>query len=108
MIGMVITAQTELRELVDLAITRAGWPQKEAAFRAGMDASNFSRALHGDGDLGLRRLERFPQDFWDEFVPLLAKRYGFELVAREDRQRATRQRLRATLEALAATLGEID
>jgi hypothetical protein len=58
---------------VSLALARAGLSHKEACFLMGVDASNWSKQLRGDGHVSLQRLAQLPPKFWREFVPLLAE-----------------------------------
>jgi hypothetical protein len=60
-------------ELVSLALDRAGYANnhKRAAIEMGRDPADLSRALRGEGRLGIADLDRLPPAFWAELLVLI-------------------------------------
>ena len=67
----------QLGESIKVAVSRSGLTHKQlCAYMDGLDAGTWSKALDGDGHVSLGRLLKAPDEFWQEFLPLLAHHFG--------------------------------
>lgn len=98
-------SMVDLTVSIPLALSRAGLSHKQACAYMGLDPSNWTKALHGNGThVSLQRLLCLPAAFWAEFLPLIAQPFGLE-VSCEDRRATALRQTAIALSALANTLG---
>lgn len=64
----------DLLRLIQRAIQAAGLKQDALARAAKVNPGQMSSALKGDGHFSVRWLDTWPDEFWQEFLPLLRAR----------------------------------
>ena len=85
------------------ALARIGVQEKAAAIDMGIDPSQLSRGLSGEGHLFLDRLALLPETFWIEFIRDIAPELGLRVEASDDLQRT----LTDAMDALTRVIGAL-
>lgn len=96
----------DLAVAIPLALSRAGLSHKQACAHMDLDASNWAKALQGNGHVSLQRLLLLPVAFWCEFLPMLAEPVGL-CVSHDDLADLALKQTAVAIDALVRTVTQL-